>query len=709
MLTIFQFCNSNYWWVMGGVIMSMTDRSGRVAMEYGRLVLGEGLRIQNISDGASDLLGYDKEDAANGLTLYDLLCESESRSKLGCFISDLRTYREGCVSLHLCSKSGEVCCFMCHGMVDDCGEMSLVIGDFSAEKQHYKELTFRSKCYKLLEEQTDDLYFEYDIEDDFLLIPHTKLQSSADTKKFENYWSSNLPRNTVHPDDYERYRKTWLECIDSKESAVVEFRTRLFSKDGSYEWYRLPLMCVTDHLNNPIMVFGRMASIEREKTLSRTIEIDHQVIDKLMNTDHLTGLLNRDAFKRRAAEMLDNFDENKCYSLAYADINDFSYINDNFGYQEGNKVLQHFAKLLSGAPGEKVISCRIYSDYFITFSVCNSKDEVIDIVSKVNREFSQTLKDRYPASDIFVSTGIYFFDKDNRDVTIAIDNANLARRSVKGSRDVPCGIYSDGLRRKRQREQKIASELFTALEKGEIEMFLQPKFSLRTRKVIGAETLARWRNPDGSYKLPYEFVDVLEKLGYIVELDFFIYESLLKAMKRWQELGKRLVPVSVNFSRLHNTKKDFVERIIGLADKYGVDKKLIEIEVTESVFASDSNTMLRNMTKLRQAGFRIDIDDFGIGYSSLSMLMNAPIDTVKVDKVFINNLNSSRRNREYVKQLCLLIATTNKEVVFEGVETEEQAEFISQWGFNIAQGWLFDKAISVSEFESKYLDDADAV
>ena len=115
--------------------------------------------------------------------------------------------------------------------------------------------------------------------------------------------------------------------------------------------------------------------------------------------------------------------------------------------------------------------------------------------------------------------------------------------------------------------------------------------------------------------------------------------------------------------------------------------------------------MIRNMTRLREAGFRIDIDDFGIGYSSLSMLMNAPIDTVKVDKVFIDNLDASKSNREYVKQMCILIATTHKEVVFEGVETEEQAEFLSQWGFNIAQGWLFDRAISIKDFETKYLED----
>ncbi len=689
-------------------MLSITNTLAKV--QYGKIVLdAENLRIINASEGFFALFGFCCDDIEKGLYYDDLFSDCGCEKIRWELISEIKNKGESCFSIYMYTKDRTKLYILCHGSLEKNKNgkdaISLTLSDISEDKHRYSDLLVQSKCYRIIEEHTDEIYFEYDVNNDILHIPKKYQEQIKGRYDFNDYWAKCSPEKSVHPEDFEAYKQAWSECIDNKENRTIEFRTRAFSDDGRYEWYRLPLMCITDDQGLVVTVFGRLISIQREKMLYRTVEMDQQIIEKLTSTDHLTGLYNRAAFKRKAAQLLSNYDENKCYSLAYSDINDFSYINDNFGYQEGNKALCEFANLIAGKPGETVISCRIYSDYFITFSITDSKDDMINILSEKNEEFSKSLKAKYPASDIHVSTGIYFFDKDNRDVTIAIDNANLARRSVKGSKDVPCGIYCEELRKRRRHDQKIASELPSAIANGEIEMFLQPKFSLRSREIIGAEALARWRNPDGTYKLPFEFVDVLEKVGYIMELDFFIYESLLKCMKRWKEQKKKLVPISVNFSRLHNSRNDFVSKLIELADRYGVDKRLIEIEVTESVFASDYNTMIRNMTRLREAGFRIDIDDFGIGYSSLSMLMNAPIDTVKVDKVFIDNLDASKSNREYVKQMCILIATTHKEVVFEGVETEEQAEFLSQWGFNIAQGWLFDRAISIKDFETKYLED----
>ena len=142
--------------------------------------------------------------------------------------------------------------------------------------------------------------------------------------------------------------------------------------------------------------------------------------------------------------------------------------------------------------------------------------------------FTEFHKHKYPASDIHISSGLYFIDSDDVDVTIAMDNANLARRSVKGIKDIPCGIYTERMRRQRSYEQAIASELLPAIKNGNIELFLQPKFSLDTREIIGAEALSRWRNSDGSYKLPYEFISILENVGYIVELDFLFMNRCLK-------------------------------------------------------------------------------------------------------------------------------------------------------------------------------------
>ena len=353
--------------------------------------------------------------------------------------------------------------------------------------------------------------------------------------------------------------------------------------------------------------------------------------------------------------------------------------------------------------GVCVAGCRIYSDYFVSLYRAKDREKLIDKIGERNRKFSEMQKKKYPLSNIQISCGLYFMRAADEDINTAIDNANLARRSVKGSTDIPGGIYAERMRIKRSHDQAIASEIFNAIKTGAIELFLQPKFDMKTRGLIGSEALARWRNADGSYKLPYEFIDVLENVGYITQLDFYIYEQVLINLAKWKREGRPLYPVSVNFSRKHNIYPNFVSRIAELAERYDVKKSLIEIEVTESCFTQDVKNLFSNMKKLREHGFKIDIDDFGMGYSSLSVLMDAPVDIVKVDKVFIDNIENNEKSREYIDRICNLIQTASKEIIFEGVETEKQAEILCGSGHRMAQGWLFDKAIPVAEFEKKYL------
>jgi len=678
-------------------------------VKYGRIYvdIDDNFRITSATRGFYELTGFCYNDIQIGLGLKDLFRGDNDfvNQYHRTTMRNLEKRYESFISHPIYNNEGEKVYVESYATLEydkNTGHnlLNIVLSDVSEHRRLDAQIKLQNARYKIIEENTDEIYFDYDVKTDIMHLPKKYFTEVSKKYDLARYWGSDSPRQNVHPDDYEEYKEKWERCLKNQESSVIEFRTKTFTSDGSYEWYRLPLSSITDETGKVVSAFGRMYPIKHEKQLSEKINIDQKVIERLSTTDHLTGLYNRNTFKEKVAESLENFDETKCYALVYSDINDFSYINDNFGYDEGNRVLCEFARLIEN----NTISCRIYSDYFMSFVITECQDDVINGAIAINDIFTGSLKKKYPLSDIHVSTGVYFFHKNgNHDVTIAMDNANLARRSVKGSKDVKCGIYSETLRKKRRHDQTIASEIHSAIENGYIETFLQPKFSLTTREIIGAEALARWRNLDGSYKLPFEFIEVLEKVGYIVELDYCIYETVLKTMKRWKEQGKDLFPVSVNFSRLHTLRDNFVESIIKLADDYGVDKELIEIEVTESAFAADSKIMSQNLSKLREAGFKIDIDDFGIGYSSLSMLMTAPIDTVKVDKFFIDNIVHSEIEREYVKQICILIATTKKNVVFEGVETEEQAAFLSDWGFSIAQGWLFDKALAIEAFEKKYL------
>ena len=581
--------------------------------------------------------------------------------------------------------------------------MCVVFIDITAYKKAEREIKNQQEKIDFIAENTDEIFYEYRVDEDLMILSNCLNRYSAEDNHIEDYIGQDVFRKFVHPDDQDDFKHRILQVSAKPQRGTFQYRTKAF--DDDYTWYKAAYVSVADELGKVIRIYGRIYSIDSVQQLKKRIVSDKAEIERLSTTDQITGLLMRKAFKDRVSKYLaKEFDSRCCYAIVYSDINDFSYVNDYFGFDSGNQMLHDFAQEILNSP-YCICSSRIYSDFYVTFVKADSREEIIENIRVTNSRFNDEQKLKYPASDLHISSGVYFFSSSDVDITIAIDNADLARRSVKGVKEIPCGIYSDRMRKQRSHEQQIAAELKNALQTGQIELFLQPKFSLDTRELIGAEALSRWRNPDGSYKLPYEFISVLEKVGYIVDLDMYIYESLLKTMSRWKREGYKLFPVSINFSRNHASHKNFVDRLTALSEFYNIEPSLIEIEITESSFMQDFNALYNDMKKLRERGFKIDIDDFGMGYSSLSVLLNAPVDIVKVDKVFIDNIASSPQARDYVNQICSLINLTKKSIIFEGVETEDQAQILADSGHKMAQGWLFDKAISVTEFEKKYMTD----
>ncbi|MBR6337407.1 MAG: EAL domain-containing protein, partial [Ruminococcus sp.] len=525
----------------------------------------------------------------------------------------------------------------------------VIMSDVTKSKNQENEIKRQNKRFEIIAKTTNDIYFDYDIIHDIFYLPNNDNYISRYDNVVENYFTDRKFARYMMEEDAQQFEDKLLSARDKLVSGTIEYRTKAF--DDDYAWYKISYTTVADENGNITNAYGRISSIETEQMLKRRIDSDKKLIERLSERDLITGLYNRHTFKEKASKYIEGISDGRCYAIVYSDINDFSYVNENFGYDAGNRMLSDFAKVISESEGV-VYSCRIYSDFYTTLYVADSRDKLIKAVNKRNQDFAQLQKEYYPASNINVSSGMYFIPNKDTDITIAMDNANLARRSIKGSDDVLCGIYSERMRKERLRDQSIASEVKNAMDQGMIELFLQPKFDLVTRQIIGAEALARWKNHDGSYKMPYEFIPVLERVGLIIEFDFFMYEQVLKTYVKWKNEGRRLIPISVNFSRVHSSKENFVDRVNSLADRYGVEKGLIEIEITESAFVEDVNIMIRYMSKLREYGFKIDIDDFGIGYSSLSVLLNAPVDIVKVEKVFIDNIATNLLEREYVKQIC---------------------------------------------------------
>lgn len=439
-------------------------------------------------------------------------------------------------------------------------------------------------------------------------------------------------------------------------------------------------------------------------SLRNKLRDDQKEIRHLQDRDQLTGLYNLEAFKYRLKNILAEAKQGQeHYALVHIDIDKFSYVNENYGQQTGDAILKDFAGGIQ--TNERVLlACRMYSDYFILLLKGKDQSEIEKLVAWSTEHYEEKLKKRYPSGTLRLSVGICHIENLNEKFDTILESANMARKLVKEQGGSGICVYKEEMRAKRDDAIQITGRFYGAMQQGELEVYLQPKFNLEERKIYGAEALARWRTKTGEMIMPGRFVPPLENIGYVVDLDFYIYEQLLRAMKRWKKAGKELFTISTNFSRrnFESGGKNFAGRLKRMADHYGIDPKYIEVEVTESVVVENVDELKRVLSELEKFGFRIAIDDFGTGYSSLGVLLEIPADVVKIDKSFTDRINL-KEQRNFVSQMGNFIHSAKEEVIFEGIETEEQLQFLRGCGFLYGQGYLFDRPIPLEEFERKYM------
>lgn len=423
----------------------------------------------------------------------------------------------------------------------------------------------------------------------------------------------------------------------------------------------------------------------------------------MQKRDQLTNLYNQTAFRQAAEAILRHADPNKTYALEYLDINNFGYVNENYGYMVGDDILKMYAEDLSEQE-YFCAGCRLYSDFFLILIADEDQDRMLEHLHGRNKRFTNMQNHKYPNSAMGVTAGVYILEDTKMDVEQAIENANLAWKHAKNTGIGDIVLYEEKLRTRRVEEQKVIGEFFEALYRDDFQMYLQPKFVLGERTVYGAEALARWKRPDGQILAPVGFIDSLEKIGYITELDFYIFEEVLKTLEKWDKQHKRKIVISTNFSGRHFDAAggNFVNRIRQILSKYSVPPQYIEIEVTEGVLVKNVEELRKCMKCLREIGFRVAIDDFGTGYSSLSMLADMPSDVVKIDKSFIKD-EMSRRKRNLLYEIGRMVRILNKDIIIEGVETEEQESILKEDGFTYGQGYLCSPPIPIGKFEQLYL------
>ena len=424
-------------------------------------------------------------------------------------------------------------------------------------------------------------------------------------------------------------------------------------------------------------------------------------IEMMKSMDEVTGLLKYDKFKEVAQNLLNQSSPEVQYAIVSTDFANFKYFNEVYGFRNGDEVLRDFAGLVAKQNPRAVVACRDYADNFLIMVTVKSPAALMDNINTYNKVFMTNQNERYMDSKLELCSGAYIITNPEAGIVPALDNANTARKILKEKGNTGVLMFEPAMRVNRMRELAILHMLEEAIDNSEFRLYLQPKFSLETGELVGAEGLARWEKQSGEIVMPGEFIPPLEKSGKIVQLDFYMYEMVLRQQRKWINAGYPVVPISVNLSRHHIHDEQLVEKLVGLLEVYGIDSSLMEIEITESAFIEDQTALIELMKEIKERGFLVSIDDFGTGYSSLSMLTELPADIVKIDKEFLKH-SDSESTKGMLNNVIRLIKDNRMDVVCEGVEIEEQAEFLAKAGCDTGQGYYFSKPIPVAEFEKLY-------
>ena len=426
--------------------------------------------------------------------------------------------------------------------------------------------------------------------------------------------------------------------------------------------------------------------------------------ESTLKRDPLTELLTRQHLEMEATKQLEQ-NPNANFVLIETDFVGFKFINRNYGEKTGNEALRAFANELKDLCfGYGGIAARGYADHFYYFNQITSLAKFMATfrIAQENIERIAT-KRKYPFTPKY---GISFMtpQKDDdinsgkKSIAQLIGEASMAKQSIKNNNDQAYAVFNTNMAKRILQEQRIEQIMEKALARGEFFVVYQPKINLMTDKVIGAEALVRWNSPELGFLTPDKFIPLFESNGFIKKLDFAVYEMVFKFLRSQLDKKMPVVPISINMSRSHVNTQTFMKEFLKRIEKYDIPKNLIEIEILERSVANEKPILQEITKELHKHGFTVAMDDFGNGESSLTMLNSVPIDVLKFDQNFLKNNADSEKTEQFITSLMKMAQQLQKKTVFEGVETEEQRDFLKSINCDSVQGYFYSKPLMEEDF-----------
>lgn len=541
--------------------------------------------------------------------------------------------------------------------------------------------------------QADIFTFELDSNNN-MVFANSVYEKYFGNRKWENVNIADyaVASKFVHPEDLAAYLSLFDEMAKQGMKSVI---CRILCEDRMYKWFRVSICNYADErLGNLTRKIGMIQDVNNELSAFKQIK-DYEEYDSL------TGLYNDEKADKEIKTIIRSNPKDK-YCIIVLDINKFKVVNEVYDTKTGNGILKYTASVLKKVAPKVSVCSRMYADTFSIFMKYKKQSDIIRVIDKIYDKVHNNSK----GISLTTSYGVFVVENDeDKALPIGLmrERALIAKRTIKKGALSYYAFFSDKFRNDIIMEQEIESEMHKALDEGQFVVYLQPKVDLSSGKLKGAEALVRWQHPEKGIITPDSFIPVFESNGFIIKLDEYVCKEVCIMLRRWLDDGLEPVPISVNLSRLHIYNGDVIGYLIGIIKKYNIPPQYLRLEVTETIFLGDTDKLNNVLTELHSLGFKVEMDDFGSGYSSLNMLKNVPVDTVKIDKEFFADEANSDKSRIVMSHTISMAKDLQMEVIAEGIETEEHVEFLKNSNCDVGQGFYFSRPMPLEEFESKFI------
>ena len=433
---------------------------------------------------------------------------------------------------------------------------------------------------------------------------------------------------------------------------------------------------------------------------SEILEEKNKMIEHIAYHDGLTNLPNRRMFHDVMIQNLQNAKaKNETLGLMYLDLDRFKSVNDSLGHLMGDRLLQQVSKRLLSVMRDKDFVARLGGDEFVIVLSNSDREQCLEIAEMLLNSFKTPF--HIDSFEFYITTciGLSIFPYDGEDSNTLMRNADAALYRAKEQGKNEYKVYHSGMNIEYYRKFLMQNELRKAIELDQFTLVYQPRIHLMTEKVVNAEALIRWNHPNWGVVKPDVFIPIAEESNLIFEIDKWVLKKVCEQINSWKKSPLQPFKVSVNFSAKHFLQRNLIKQIKEILDDFKVDPLMLEFEITETALLQNEEIVKQTLQQIKELNIQISLDDYGTGYSSINYLREFPFDTIKIDRSYIQEITKKEKNsRIIVESIITLIKKLGIHVVAEGVETDEQLNFLKTLQCNEVQGYIFSRPLSPDDF-----------